>query len=103
MNQKAGAVAIARGAASTAVGGGFFTIQGRGSHGSMPQHGIDSVVVASEVVMALQTVVSHSMAPDRFAVVTVGSLKAGEAPNVIADSARLGLRCGPRRPMTGRR
>ncbi|MDQ4504481.1 amidohydrolase [Sinomonas sp. ASV322] len=91
MNQKAGTVTIARGAASTAYDGGMLTIQGRGSHGSMPQHGIDPVVVGSEIVLALQTVVSRSIAPDHFAVVTVGSFNSGEAPNIIPDTAHLAL------------
>ncbi|WP_422936038.1 M20 metallopeptidase family protein [Sinomonas sp. P47F7] len=91
MNQKAGTVTITRGAASTAYDGGQLTIQGRGSHGSMPQHGIDPVVVGSEIVLALQTVVSRSIAPDHFAVVTVGSFNSGEAPNVIPDTAKLAL------------
>ncbi|WP_415856426.1 M20 metallopeptidase family protein [Sinomonas sp. G460-2] len=91
MNQKAGTVTIARGAASTAYDGGQLTIQGRGSHGSMPQHGIDPVVVGSEIVLALQTVVSRSIAPDHFAVVTVGSFNSGEAPNIIPDTAKLAL------------
>ncbi|WP_411374457.1 M20 metallopeptidase family protein [Arthrobacter sp. MPF02] len=91
MNQKAGTVSIARGAASTAVDGGFLTIQGKGSHGSMPQDGVDPIVVGAEVIGALQTVVSRSIAPDRFAVVTVGSFNSGAAPNVIPDTARLGL------------
>jgi amidohydrolase len=91
MNQKAGTVTIARGAASTAYDGGQLTIQGRGSHGSMPQHGIDPVVVGSEIVLALQTVVSRSIAPDHFAVVTVGSFNSGDAPNIIPDTARLAL------------
>jgi amidohydrolase len=91
MNQKAGTVTIARGAASTAADVGVLTVQGKGSHGSMPQHGVDPVVVGAEMVLALQTIVSRSVAPDHFAVVTVGSFQSGEAPNVIPDSARLGL------------
>ena len=90
-NQKAGTATITRGAASTAYDGGMLTIQGRGSHGSMPQHGIDPVVVGSEIVLALQTVVSRSIAPDHFAVVTVGAFNSGEAPNIIPDTARLAL------------
>ncbi|MDJ0358533.1 amidohydrolase [Paenarthrobacter sp. PH39-S1] len=91
MNQKSGSIVIPRGPASTAVDGGYLTIQGKGSHGSMPQHGIDPVVVGSEIVLAVQTIVSRSIAPDHFAVATVGSFQAGEAPNVIPDKARLGI------------
>lgn len=91
MNQRAGTIVIPHGRASTAVDGAYITIQGRGSHGSMPQHGIDPVVVGAEIVLGLQTVVSRSIAPDHFAVATVGTFQAGEAPNVIPDTARLGV------------
>jgi amidohydrolase len=91
MNQRSGTVLIPRGTASTAVDGATITIQGKGSHGSMPQHGIDPVVVGAEIVLGIQTVVSRSIAPDHFAVATVGSFHAGEAPNVIPDTAQLGI------------
>ncbi|WP_427019257.1 M20 metallopeptidase family protein (plasmid) [Pseudarthrobacter sp. P1] len=91
MNQRSGTIVIPHGPASSAVDGTYITIQGRGSHGSMPQHGIDPVVVGAEIVLGLQTVVSRSIAPDHFAVATVGTFQAGEAPNVIPDTARLGV------------
>lgn len=65
------------------------TIFGKGGHGSMPHHCIDSVVIASHIVVRLQTLVSREVPPDETAVVTVGSLKAGETVNVIADEATL--------------
>jgi amidohydrolase len=65
------------------------TIHGRGGHGSMPHYCIDPVVIASTVVMKLQTIVSREIAPTDMAVVTVGSLQAGEAENVIPAEAVL--------------
>ncbi|KAL8688692.1 MAG: hypothetical protein Q9218_005464 [Villophora microphyllina] len=65
------------------------TLFGRGSHGSMPHRAIDPVVMAASVVMKLQTIVSREVDPDEFAVVTVGSLQAGQTENIIADKAEV--------------
>ncbi|MEM9948811.1 MAG: amidohydrolase, partial [Cyanobacteria bacterium P01_D01_bin.36] len=69
----------------------FFTctIQGKGGHGAIPQQTVDAVIVGSQVVNALQTIVSRNIDPLKSAVVTVGEFKAGTAVNVIADSAFL--------------
>lgn len=66
------------------------TIHGRGGHGAIPHQTVDSVVVAAQVVNALQTIVSRNIDPLQSAVVTVGELHAGSAVNVVADEARLG-------------
>ncbi|OAL27632.1 hypothetical protein AYO20_09705 [Fonsecaea nubica] len=63
------------------------TIFGRGGHGSMPHRCIDPVVIASHIVVRLQTIVSRVVPPDEVAVITVGSIHAGEAENVISDRA----------------
>lgn len=63
------------------------TIFGRGGHGSMPHRCIDPVVIASHIVVRLQTIVSRVVPPDEVAVITVGSIHAGEAENVISDHA----------------
>jgi hippurate hydrolase len=64
---------------------------GRGAHGSMPQAGIDPVVMAAATVLRLQTVVSREVAPTEAAVVTVGSLQAGTKENVIPGEALIKL------------
>ncbi|WP_294642554.1 M20 aminoacylase family protein [uncultured Aureimonas sp.] len=65
------------------------TVHGKGGHASRPHLAIDPVMVACSLVMALQTVVSRSIDPTQTAVVTVGAIHAGEASNVIPDSARM--------------
>jgi len=65
------------------------TLTGKGSHGAMPQFGRDPVVAAASLVMALQTIVSRNVAASEAAVVTVGSIQAGSAPNVIPGEAKL--------------
>lgn len=90
-NLPVGAVGILpAGAASTNSDGFNLTIQGKGSHGSMPNLGVDPVVVGSAIVMNLQTVVSRSIAPGEMTVVTVGRFQSGNANNVIPETASLG-------------
>ncbi len=67
------------------------TLHGRGGHGAMPHKSADPVVAAASLVMALQSIVARNVDPQQPAVVTVGSVHAGSAPNVIADQARLEL------------
>lgn len=67
------------------------TLFGRGSHGSMPHLSIDPVVLASMVVVRLQTVVAREIEPGEFAVLTVGKLTAGAKSNIIDDHAVLEL------------
>jgi amidohydrolase len=65
-------------------------VQGRQAHGSKPWAGIDPIVVGSEIVMALQTVVSRTVdITHEPAVVTVGQFDAGVRNNIIPDRARL--------------
>jgi amidohydrolase len=64
-------------------------VQGKGGHGAIPHQTIDAIVVASQIVMALQTLVSRTINPLNAAVLTVGEFKAGRAHNVIADYADL--------------
>lgn len=65
------------------------TISGKGGHGAIPQHSIDSIVVGSQIVNALQTIVARNVDPIESAVVTVGKFHAGTAHNVIAATAEL--------------
>ncbi|MGM3307943.1 M20 metallopeptidase family protein [Anabaena sp. WFMT] len=65
------------------------TILGKGGHGALPHQTIDSVVVAAQIVNALQTIVARNVNPLDSAVVTIGELHAGTRMNVIADTARM--------------
>lgn len=67
------------------------TVIGKGSHAARPHLSVDPIVVASSIVMALQTIVSRNVDPAAAAVVTVGVLQAGTANNVIPASATLEL------------
>jgi amidohydrolase len=65
------------------------SIVGKGGHGAMPHEARDPIVAAASAVVALQSVVARSIDPMQPAVVTVGSLQAGSAPNVIPEVATL--------------
>lgn len=66
-------------------------IHGVGAHGAHPYAGKDPIVLGSEIVMALQTLVSRELPPRWPGVVTVGSFHAGTKHNIIPDSAHLQL------------
>jgi amidohydrolase len=65
------------------------TVTGRGGHGAQPHLAADPIVAAAAGIVALQSIVARSVDPMEPAVVTVGSLHAGSAPNVIPDEARM--------------
>jgi amidohydrolase len=87
----AGFVGTRPGAVLSAADSMRVTVHGRGAHGSMPQASVDPVVLASMIVVRLQTVVSREVAPTEPAVLTVGSIQAGTKSNVIGDRAVLQL------------
>lgn len=64
-------------------------LHGRGSHGSQPNRSIDPVVMASSIVMRLQTIRSREVDPAQNAVITVGALNAGDTENIIPFEAVL--------------
>ncbi len=85
------------------AGGAYFDIAvtGRGAHGARPESGIDPVVAASHIAIALQTIVSRNVRPLDTAVVSVTQIHAGEAYNVIPERAviRGTARCFTRETM----
>lgn len=75
-------------------------IAGKGGHASRPHLTVDPVVVAANIVMALQTVVARNVDPTDTAVVTVGTIHGGTAVNVIPETAELGLSVRSFQPKT---
>ncbi|VXD23541.1 putative amidohydrolase YhaA [Planktothrix serta PCC 8927] len=88
-NLPLGTIGVRSGALMAAVEKFQCTIYGKGGHGAIPHQTIDSILVASHVVLALQTIVSRNVNPLEAAVVSVGSLHGGKTDNVIADSAKM--------------
>ncbi|HKP10855.1 MAG TPA: amidohydrolase, partial [Blastocatellia bacterium] len=81
-NLPAGTVGVYSGPLMAAVDEFALMIRGRGGHGAMPQQTVDAVVVAAQIVTALQTIVSRNVSPLDAAVVTVGKISGGTAFNV---------------------
>jgi len=67
------------------------TVFGRGGHGARPEATIDPIVIASRLVLALQTIVSREISPFDPAVITVGSIHGGNKNNIIPDEVKLQL------------
>jgi hippurate hydrolase len=85
-----GTVATKAGPIMAAADAFEMEIRGSGGHGAMPHLAADAVVIAAQVVTALQTVVSREVDPVQAAVLTVGEIGAGTAFNIIPEKARLG-------------
>ena len=66
-------------------------VHGVGAHGAYPHSGKDPIVIGSQIVVALQTLVSRELAPRVPGVVTVGSFHSGTKHNIISDKAHLQL------------
>jgi len=65
------------------------SIRGKGGHGARPHEAVDAVVISGFLITALQTLVSRETNPFHPTVVTIGKIRAGSAPNVIAEEAQL--------------
>ena len=76
------------------------TVRGKGGHGSAPHLASDPVVAAAHIIVALQTVVARNVDPREMAVVSVGAIHGGEAPNVIPDKVEMRLTVRAFRPAT---
>ncbi|MEV8150219.1 amidohydrolase [Arthrobacter sp. NPDC080073] len=85
----AGRIATTAGPVLSAADSLKITVYGKGAHGSMPHMSVDPVVLASSIVLRLQSIVSRETKPGDFAVVTVGALNAGATSNIIPDRATL--------------
>lgn len=87
--EKVGRIGLVRGPCMAAVDHFEVRIEGFGGHAAYPHRSVDPVVVAAHVVTALQTIVARRVSPFHQAVVTVGSVQAGTAFNVIPPEAVL--------------
>jgi hippurate hydrolase len=69
----------------------FIKVVGKGGHAARPHLANDPIVAAGSIVMALQTIVSRNVDPTQSAVVTIGRIAGGSAPNVIPDEVELSI------------
>ena len=88
-NQPLGTFAIRPGPIMASTDRFTITVEGRGGHAALPQAAIDTVLVASHIVVALQSIVARAVDPLDSAVVSVCAVDAGEAFNVLPQTAEL--------------
>lgn len=89
--QPAGTIGVTPGYALANVDSVNITVKGVGGHGAYPHTTKDPIVLASSIVMRLQTLVSRELSPLEPGVVTVGSFLSGAKHNIISDEAKLQL------------
>ncbi len=65
------------------------TIGGKSAHGAYPEQGVDAIVIAAQVILGIQTLVSRSISPLDQAVITVGKINGGQKDNIICDEVTL--------------
>ena len=88
---ESGKIGIVRGPVFAGVKTAEITVYGEGGHGAYPEKCIDPIVIASRIVLDLQTIVSREISPLEPVVVTVGSIHGGTRPNIIPDEVKLEL------------
>ena len=66
-------------------------VHGVGAHGASPHKGIDPVLIASQIVVSLQSIVSRTINPQEAGVITVGAIKGGSKHNIISDRVEMQL------------
>jgi len=88
---EAGKVEIPLESVASSSDGVEIVVHGVGTHGAHPHKGVDPVLVASQIVVTLQSVVSRTIAPREAGVITVGSIHGGSKNNIIGDRVVLEL------------
>lgn len=88
-HSSAGYIGCAPGSVSANSDSLELVVEGKGGHGSAPQGTVDAVVVAAQLVTALQGIVSRNVSPTESAIITLGKIEGGFAPNAIAESVRI--------------
>lgn len=64
-------------------------VQGKQAHGAYPQDGIDAIVIASNIILALQTIVSRNLSPFNSAVISLGMIEGGSAGNIVCNDVTI--------------
>ncbi len=90
-NLPAGAIGYGEGPFLAGVNSMDIVVKGVGSHGSTPHLAKDPVVLASEIVVALQTIISRELKPGTTGVITVGTIHGGTKRNIISEEVKLEL------------
>ncbi len=85
-----GKVGVRSGPSMAAADAFTIHLQGKGAHAAMPHEGVDTVLMASQIIVALQSLVSRETDPIQTSVITIATVRAGEgAHNIIPETAEL--------------
>lgn len=88
-NIPSGMIGLKKGVVNAASNPFTITIKGKGGHGARPEDAIDPVVIASSVVMNLQSIVSRELTPTEPSVLTIGTIHGGTAQNIIPEEVTI--------------
>ena len=88
---ESGKIGLAAGPVFAGVKTASIVVYGVGGHGAYPEKCIDPIVIASRIVLDLQTIVSREISPLEPVVITVGSIHGGTRPNIIPDEVKMEL------------
>lgn len=88
-SSKEGVVSIKHGVMMASPDNFRITVKGKGGHGSAPHISIDPILIAAQIVVSLQTIVSRKVSPLESCVITVGKFHGGTAPNIIPEEVIL--------------
>lgn len=83
---KSGSVTTKKGAIMSSVDNVEIHIQGKGTHGSQPENGVDPINIACHIYLALQNLIARELPSYEQAVLTIGCINGGDAPNIITDT-----------------
>ncbi|MFQ5963921.1 MAG: M20 family metallopeptidase [Candidatus Scalinduaceae bacterium] len=86
---KVGELVVQQGPISAFTDRFDINVKGKGGHAAQPHDTVDAIVIASLIVMTLQTIVSREVNPIHPSIISVGKIEGGSVPNAVADSARL--------------
>ncbi|WP_337799123.1 M20 family metallopeptidase [Acidaminococcus timonensis] len=68
----------------------YITVHGKAVHSSKPEHGVDAVLIAASIVLALNTIVSRNLSPMAKSTLNVGTIHGGTAVNIVTDKVEIG-------------
>jgi amidohydrolase len=84
-----GRVGVRAGPVFASADGLVLTVKGKGGHAAMPQEAVDPIVIAASIITALQTLISRESSPFSPAVITIGTIQAGSAFNILPQTAQM--------------
>ncbi|GJL94750.1 MAG: peptidase [Hyphococcus sp.] len=90
-NKPTGAIEVPLGIRASSADSVDIIVHGVGAHGASPHMGVDPVLVASQIVVSLQSIVSRSIAPQEAGVITVGAIHGGTKHNIIGNKVEMQL------------